>query len=78
MIVYIRCSKCHHQERHEGMSFGCPQCPKCGSNTIDLYTNGKGDKPDWWVEPEPVKTDVRWIDNYQENADDIQAVRDKG
>jgi len=51
MIVYIRCSKCHHKEKAEGKSFGFPQCPKCQSNTVDMKI---GKAPDWWANSDEV------------------------
>lgn len=56
MIVYMRCSKCHHQEKAKPEAlFGSSICPKCGYTGIDTYMNTKGGQPDWWKEPEPQK-----------------------
>lgn len=48
MIVYIRCSKCHHAEKAEGRAFSQPICPKCGGNRFDIKVGGE--PPAWWRE----------------------------
>lgn len=48
MNVYIRCSKCRHQQYMENLvSFNLNRCPKCGHEKFDMRTNRK---PEWWVE----------------------------
>lgn len=48
MNVYIRCSKCHHQQCMANVnSFSTNPCPKCGHDRFDMSTNRK---PEWWVD----------------------------
>ena len=54
MNVWIRCSKCHHQQHMEGVkSFSTNPCPKCGHDRFDMRTNRK---PDWWVDQDEARS----------------------
>lgn len=53
MILYMRCSKCHHQEKAKPEAIlGSPVCPECGHTKTDMHMTPMNTPPDWWKEPE--------------------------
>jgi hypothetical protein len=57
MTFYIRCSKCHYQEKKEGNSIGAFKCPRCEGRTFDMKS---GTPPSWWIdEPQYVESEAQ-------------------